>query len=76
MRKPNPTPRPTPPPPQPDITIIKKGKPMSKLIILFVLFILALQPIPPCGKLDRRRYIVAPICEPQPVKPPSITIMH
>jgi len=34
MRKPNPTPRPTPPPPQPDITIIKKGKPMSKTVTI------------------------------------------
>ena len=48
---------------------VERNQPMNKLIILFVLLVLSIQPIPPCGKFDRRRYIVAPICEPQPIKP-------
>ena len=49
---------------------------MNKLIILFALLVLSIQTIPPCGKLDRRRYIVAPICEPQPIKPIEPITVH
>ena len=44
---------------------------MKNIILILVTLSLFVQAnvIPPCGKGDRRRYIVAPICEPQPIKP-------
>ncbi len=52
---------------------------MKNIILILVTLTLFVQAnvVPPCGKLDiRRRYIVAPICEPQPIKPIAPITIH
>jgi hypothetical protein len=42
---------------------------MRKIIFLLFMIGLLFQSAPTCGKFDRRRYIVAPVCTPQPIRP-------